>query len=181
MLRRHRVSLLGVLVLAGSASLGQAQVVVRAPFVTVVVGRSCVPGRRMVSVQVPGILDVNVGSPAPVPGLPPPPPVPPASDELPAPRILPSAPAVGPVNIPAAPVRALTVEEFAAAFQPVPGNHEVTLVHPRTGQPVTVQFTLPPGVPKKVRVSRRDLEFDYGRHEVDIRFLLRGRVRVDYD
>jgi hypothetical protein len=30
-------------------------------------------------------------------------------------------------------------------------------------------------------VSRRDLEFDYGRHEVDIRFLLRGRVRVDYD
>jgi hypothetical protein len=46
---------------------------------------------------------------------------------------------------------------------------------------VTVQFTLPPGVPKKVRASRRELEFDYGRHEVDIRFLVRGRVRVDYD
>jgi hypothetical protein len=75
----------------------------------------------------------------------------------------------------------MTLDEFAAAFQPVPGIHEVTLVHPRTGQPVTVQFTLPPGVPRKVRVSRRDLEFDYGRHEVDIRFLLRGRVRVDYD
>src|SRR5262245_58801946 len=181
MLLRRWVSLLGVVVLAGSASFGQAQVVVRAPFVTVVVGRSCVPGRRVVSVQVPGIVDVNVGSPAPVPVAPPLPPPPPAPDELPAPRIMPSAAAVAPVNVPAAPPRALTVEEFAAAFQPAPGNHEVTLLHPRTGQPVTVQFTLPPGVPKKVRVSRRDLEFDYGRHEVDIRFLLRGRVRVDYD
>jgi hypothetical protein len=81
---------------------------------------------------------------------------------------------------PATPLRAMTVEEFAAGFQPVPGTHEVTLVHPRSGQPVTVQFTLPPGVPRKVRVSRRDLEFDYGRQGVDLRFLLRGRVRVDY-
>jgi hypothetical protein len=181
MLHRQRVGLLSVFVLAGWASLSQAQVVVRAPFVTVIAGRSCLPGRRVVSVQVPGILDLNIGSPSPVPVPPPLPPGPPASDELPAPRIMPSGEAVAPVNLPAAPVRALTVEEFAAAFQPVPGNHEVILLHPRTGQPVTVQFTLPPGVPKKVRVSRRDLEFDYGRHEVDIRFLLRGRVRVDYD
>jgi hypothetical protein len=75
----------------------------------------------------------------------------------------------------------MTLDEFATSFQPAPGLHEVTLIHPRTGQPVTVQFNLPPGMPKKVRVSRRDLAFDYGRHEVDIRFLLRGRVRVDYD
>jgi hypothetical protein len=180
MLRYHWVGLLSVCVLAGSASFSRAQVIVRAPFVTVVAGRSCGLGRRGVSVQVPGILDLHVGSPAPV-LVPPPYPVPPAIDELPTPRTLTSA--TPPASVAAAPasVRPLTVEEFAASFQPVSGTHEVTLVHPRTGQPVTVQFTLPAGAPKKVRVSRRELEFDYGRHEVDIRFLLRGRVRVDYD
>jgi hypothetical protein len=43
-----------------------------------------------------------------------------------------------------------------------------------------VEFTLPPGVPKKVRVHRRELEFDYGRQEVDVRFRPRGGVKVVY-
>jgi hypothetical protein len=74
----------------------------------------------------------------------------------------------------------MTLDEFAAAFKPCPGTHRVCLIHPRTGQPVDVEFTLPPGVPRKVRVLRRDLEFDYGRQEVDVRFLLRGGVKVVY-
>jgi hypothetical protein len=74
----------------------------------------------------------------------------------------------------------MTLAEFAAAFQPAPGNFEVQLIHPGTGQPVTVQFTLPRGTPRKVRVHRRELEFDYGREEVTIRFGILGRVKVHY-
>jgi hypothetical protein len=74
----------------------------------------------------------------------------------------------------------LTLAEFASAFRPVPGTHQVLLVHPRTGRPVPVEFTLPPGVPRKVSVRRHELAFDYGRDEVTIRFGLLGRVRVSY-
>jgi hypothetical protein len=76
------------------------------------------------------------------------------------------------------PVRALTLDEFARSFQPLPGRYEVVLVHPLTGCPVNVCFALPPGCPKKVRVHRRQLEFDYGRHDVVIHFERNGDVRV---
>jgi hypothetical protein len=108
------------------------------------------------------------------PAFPPPPAplvVPPA-----APAPLPPAVLPGP---PAAP--ALTLKEFAASFRPAPGNYEVTLLHTRTGCPVTVCFTLPPGCPRKVKLHRHELEFDYGKHEVSIRFQLGGRVKVSYD
>jgi hypothetical protein len=76
-----------------------------------------------------------------------------------------------------APLKALTLAEFASAFKPVAGTHQVLLLHPVTNEPVNVTFTLPAGEPR-VQVLRRDLIFDYGRHEVEIRFQLRGGVRV---
>jgi hypothetical protein len=75
--------------------------------------------------------------------------------------------------------RAQTLAEFATTFQPKPGNYEVELLHPGTGQPVKVAFTLPDGTPSKVHLRRRALVFDYGRRSVGIHFLLGGRVRVD--
>ena len=57
----------------------------------------------------------------------------------------------------------------------------MVLVHPFTGKPVKVAFTLPPGAPRKVRASRHALTFDYGRRDVvTIRFLRDGSVRVRY-
>ena len=99
----------------------------------------------------------------------------------------PVAPVVVPADAPAvalpAPtrVRPPTHAEFARHFQPLPGRYEVVLLHPDTHRPVQVCFTLPPGCPKKVRVERRELEFDYGRYEVEIRFDRRGGVRVTYN
>jgi hypothetical protein len=74
--------------------------------------------------------------------------------------------------------RAPTLAEFATTFQPTPGRHEAELLHPGTGRPVKVAFTLPPGKPRAVRLSRREVVFDYGRGRVAIRFLLGGRVQV---
>lgn len=73
----------------------------------------------------------------------------------------------------------MTVEEFARCFRPTPGTHHVCLIHPVTCRPVEVCFTLPPGCPK-VRVRHREVEFDYGRHEVEIEFRRNGTVHVDY-
>jgi hypothetical protein len=78
-----------------------------------------------------------------------------------------------------APVRPVTIGEFAATFRPAPGNYEVVFVHPVTCCPVKVCFTLPCGCPK-VKISKRMIVFDYGRHHVvRIRFkLLGGGVAV---
>src|SRR5271165_7036125 len=77
---------------------------------------------------------------------------PPATVDLPAPRLV-------------APAQPMTLGEFAACFQATPGWHEALLVNPVTGCPVLVQFTLPCGCPR-VRVHRREIAFDYGRHAV---------------
>ncbi len=84
-----------------------------------------------------------------------------------------------PATLAPAPVRPVTVAEFAASFQPAPGKYEVVFVHPVTCCPVKVCFTLPCGCPT-VRVHKRMLTFDYGRHHVvRIRFkLLGGGVAV---
>ena len=86
-----------------------------------------------------------------------------------------------PVEFPGAPLPppVLTFDEFARGFRPTPGVHSVWLAHPKTGVPVFVSFTLPPGVPKINRGSRH-VEFDYGKREVEVRFLLNGSVRVEY-
>jgi hypothetical protein len=94
---------------------------------------------------------------------------------------------VGPVDPapivvpPTFPVRPPTHAEFASSFRPLPGSYEVVLLHPFTGAPVKACFNLPPGQPKKVRVERDELEFDYGRYEVEIRFNRDGRVSVEYN
>ena len=102
-------------------------------------------------------VDVHVGGPAPL--APPPaatPPVPP--------------PAV---------VRVPTLEEFAATFRPAPGSYEVTILHSRSGCPVTVCFTLPPGCPK-VCVHRHQIDFEYPCEDVRIRCQIGGKVKVSY-
>jgi hypothetical protein len=73
----------------------------------------------------------------------------------------------------------MTHREFAAAFKPLPGRYEVTLMHPGSNCPVTVCFNLPEGCPRVV-VRHREILFDYGRHEVEIRFALFGKVKVTY-
>jgi hypothetical protein len=75
-------------------------------------------------------------------------------------------------------VAAPTLAEFASAFRPQGGRHETVLLHPATGQPVKVGFTLPDGVPRKVRVFRYRLAFDYGRQTVALVFRRDGSVNV---
>jgi len=75
---------------------------------------------------------------------------------------------------------ALTLEEFAHAFKPAPGDYEVWLIHPGSECPVKVCFTLPCGCPK-VCVTCRQIVFDYGHCEtVKIRMAICGTVRVVY-
>lgn len=93
---------------------------------------------------------------------------------LPAPQVVPelSPPAV-------VPIRPLTVSEFAATFKPLPGRYEVLLIHPKTGCPVQVCFTLPPGCIRCVRATGHRIVFDYKcQCNVVIRFLHSGKVWV---
>jgi hypothetical protein len=84
------------------------------------------------------------------------------------------------VVVPVAPVpqpAAVLPQDFARTFQPMPGHYSVTFVHTRTNQPVTVAFDLPQGSPR-VYYAQHSLVFDYGRHEVEIRFAIGGKARV---
>ena len=167
--------------LAGTASAGRADIVIQVPFVTVRVGRPAVVVTVGRGCAPPIVITAPVRAVAPAPPGGPISSVPIAPPADPVPPVQP-APTTTPVSVPApAPVavRALTLGEFVAAFRPCPGTHEAYLVHPVTGAPVKVCFTLPPGSPRKVRVHRRDLEFVYGhRQDVEIRFLRDGRVQV---
>jgi hypothetical protein len=158
---------------AGTAP-ARAEIVVRAPFVSVRTGR----GETVVCVQVPCIGEIHlrklsVPAAIEVPAVPVPPPPPPQELLPPAQpvQVAPPPPAV------VVPPRPPTLAEFAATFQPAPGTYEVVLTHPVTGNPTKVCFTLPAGSLKKIRVHRRELEFDYGRHFVSLRFDRHG-VRV---
>lgn len=98
-------------------------------------------------------------------------PVLPAVPDLPPPAVVPPTAVV--------PVRPLTVNEFVASFQPLPGKYEVLLIHPKTCAPVKVCFTLPPGCVRKVRANGHKIVFDYKcQHDVVIRFLHGGGVWV---
>lgn len=98
------------------------------------------------------------------------PPTPQAVPDLPPPAIAPPA---------VLPVRPLTVGEFAASFKPLPGRYEVLLIHPKTGCPVKVCFTLPPGCIRRVRANGHKIEFVCkGQRDVVIRFLHGGKVWV---
>ena len=72
--------------------------------------------------------------------------------------------------------------DFASTFQPLPGQYQVQMLHPFTGQPVTVSFQLPPSRGAyRTRVTARYVEFDAPDHTVDIRFARDGKVFVDQD
>jgi hypothetical protein len=142
--------------LFAAASVAHADVIVNVPFVHLRIARRVEP-----------------------PPFPPAPPLP--STEVPPIELPSPTPLPGPSTIPT-PVlptvlRPMTVGEFAACFKPTCGMHEVLLVHPRTGCPVKVCFTLPPGCPR-VCATKRKIEFDYGRCSVDIIFRIGGRVDV---
>jgi hypothetical protein len=93
---------------------------------------------------------------------------------LPAPQVVPELPPPA-----ALPLRPLTVSEFVATFKPLPGKYEVLLIHPKTGCPVKVCFTLPPGCIRNVRFTGHKIVFDYKCHcDVVIRFLCCGKVWV---
>jgi hypothetical protein len=170
----------------GWASTNHADWSLRVPFVTVEKGQGVRVRTPFVDVQVPPYATPILPAPA-LEGLPPPTPYvgppPAAAGEPPLPPGTVAPPQPGPVQttIPPPQARPLTPAEFAASFKPGPGNYEVVLLHPRSGQPVQVNFTLPPGQLRRIRVSRLHLVFDYGRQEVTIRFLLGGRVRVSYE
>lgn len=96
------------------------------------------------------------------------------SETLPLPQVVPALPPPA-----ALPVLPMTVSEFVASFKPLPGKYEVILIHPKTGCPVKVCFTLPPGCLRKVRCTRHKIVFDYKcQCNVVIRFLHSGKVRV---
>jgi hypothetical protein len=158
MLRTIAVSLL---TLGSLAAFSPAQIVsIQTPRVSVKVGPHFIPG---ISVAVPGQVPPVV-DPTPV---------------APPPRLVPPPPGdVVPIPAPVM-LRPMTPQEFAACFQPTPGCHEALLIHPGSGCPVLVRFNLPPGCPK-VCVHRRELTFNYGCQEVEIRFKLFGKVAVHY-
>ena len=113
------------------------------------------------------VLGLALLSPSQPPGVPVPERAPPVVQ--PPPPVV-----VTPAPVPAA----VTVEDFAKAFVPVPGAHKVCLIHPKTCKVVEVCFTLPDCGCPKVHWNRHHLEFDYGRHWVDIRFRIGGAVDV---
>jgi hypothetical protein len=155
-MRKHLIGLAAVVSLFGVTAAARADVLVRVPFVTV---RVVNPGPVVVSPRAtPPII---IGQPVDVP---------PVTTQ---PRVIvQEQPPVVVVTRPP------TLDEFAASFKPAAGKYEVVIQHPVTCEPVKVCFCLPEGCPKKVRVYRREIDFDYGKTEVGIRFIRDGRVRV---
>ena len=159
------------------ASVASADVEVRVPFVRVQVGGG-------VRVRAPFVNLYFPGTPPPVVVMPSaetaPATAPPQAEALTVP------PKKTPANKPllkeevkpdeAPPARAglppvLTPEQFTKSFQPKAGNYEVTMLNPVSNQATTVRFALPEGTPRRVNVSRNQIEFDYGpRQYVRIRF-----------
>ena len=114
----------------------------------------------------------SVGQPVPGGPVVPIDPVAPAVPTLPPPAVVPAPSSL-------IPVRPLTPAEFAASFKPLPGTYEVLFLHPKTGCPVKVCFTLKPGCIRKVCATSHKIVFDYvGQCDVVIRFMLCGKVWV---
>jgi hypothetical protein len=183
-MRLRRFGLLALGGLLAWALPGQAQTFISAPFVRIAVDNG--PGGG-VYVRAPF---VRVGDPPPVfVGPPPllygpnPPVVVPGPAPIvvapppPQPVVVTPPPKVAVIPAPVVINRPMTPQEFAQSFRPAPGPYDVVLIHPRTGQAVRVNFTLPPGNPR-VYVTPRLLEFDYGSQRVSIIFGIAGGVRV---
>ncbi len=168
-MRKHLIFGLAAMTALVGSTAARADVFIRVPFVTVRVGN---PGPVVVNPPVTGPIVVGqppvtgpiiVGQPIDVPPV-----------VLQPPRVIVNeAPPQAVVA-----TRAPTLDEFAKSFKPQPGKYEVVIQHPVTCEPVKVCFTLPEGCPRKVHVYPREIDFDYGRTDVSIRFIRDGRVRV---
>jgi hypothetical protein len=172
-----KARLLAVAVLLAAGGVASADFIINVPFVGVRVGGGGVEVRAPF-VHIVKAPRAAMAAPAPAELIPvePPPGVP-----------LEVAPPARPVPQPtervdpAPSLRPPTVAEFARMFKPVPGNYEVVLLHPYSCKPVTVCFCLPEGCPR-VEINgclRTCLEFDYGKHEIEIWFYRDGRVKVE--
>jgi hypothetical protein len=95
--------------------------------------------------------------------------MPPASEPVPSPKLIP-APDAPPQPI--QPIQVQSLEAFAKSFQAKPGSYEVPLLNPVTNQPAAVRFTLPDGTPRRVVVTRDSIEFIYS---------LRQWVRIEFE
>ncbi len=163
-----------LIALAATTVPARSQVVVQTPWFCLHVGP---PAPTRVLVQTPWVtVGVNPGAHAARPAQAAPAPAEPTGGFLYEPGAPPPVPL--PIAVETAPSRAPTLAEFAAKFQPKPGRYELAIEHPFTGRPVQVSFTLPDGTPRRVKVYRRGVDFDYGRQQVSIRFLRGGDVRV---
>ena len=170
----------------------QAQVSVRAPFVRVQVGGGGVSVRApFVGLYIPPGPPVYIGQPpvaqfAPAPGYvaappiyaaPAPPPqaipkqLPPLAQAAPAPQAVPVQPQADFLPPVPAKVAVPTLAEFAKNFQPRPGNYEVSLINPLTGQPTPVRFALHAN-PQNVRLGDNLIEFQFGPNQF---------VRIEFD
>jgi hypothetical protein len=97
---------------------------------------------------------------------------------LPVPQLPPPAVSLVPV-IPAKPP---SFDQFVATFVPVPGIHDVTIIHPVTRKPVNVVFRLPNEPLRKSWNTSTRITFNYGRSEVKLIFrIIGGKVDVRYD
>jgi hypothetical protein len=184
----------GLLALAGAAALvpaARADVVICVPYVKVAVGpvievrapfvHIVIPRRaRAAGADATGLAPPARPAPAAVlpkprsvPGRDDPPPVP-KEEEVRDARVQSVAGARPAVT----PARPMTPAQFANSIKPGGGTYEVVLEHPFTGAPVKVTLTLPPGTPRKVRVSRLRLQLDYGRKVITVRFFRNGTVQV---
>jgi hypothetical protein len=166
-----------LITMAFATGAAPADVFIRVPFFSFSVGPRGCPTGPAIRVYVPGIVDVQVRPRGRVIV-----PERPVREEIPPvketsltkyDRVQPPPPEPY-----AASPKGLTLAEFAGSFQPAAGPHEAVLIHPVSKAPVKVRFTLPAGTPRKVRVHRRELVFDYGRQRVKVRFVADGNVRV---
>jgi len=76
---------------------------------------------------------------------------------------------------------AFTMSQFVRTFRPFPGRHQATVIHPRTGVPVTFLFTLPHDEFEEIECEGDSIEIDFDDYEVEIIFTRDGLVRVEYD
>lgn len=184
---RHALAITAVLLTAGAAS---AQVRVRAPFVRVEVNGGVYVRAPFVNLYFPGGPPAYV-VPAPSgngPAFVPPAPMregdapatqKPAKQEPAKPQAKDAPPPDEGAPPPAAAPGTLTINDFVKSFKPKAGNYEVELLNPVTNQPTPVRFTLPEGTPRRVHVSPREVEFDYGaRRYVKIQFDRDGAVVI---
>ena len=101
-------------------------------------------------------------------------------ESAPPPLVVPGSVSFMPVAPLPVVVQPMSVDEFAANFKPLAGEHRVTLIHPKTCCPVEVCFKLPCGCAKKVTTTKYTMRIVYPGlfNDVVIRFKLDGTVSV---